>query len=327
MKSLYLIDHSNFRYRFKSVHKYAQISISGVIYDYSVLKGYIQALKHTTFSDICIVLDGYPKWAKDIYPEYKGTRNHDINDNVLSVSFLEEVQFLSKFGSFLNKTIYIVCSPQQEADQVISSIAHIVSNGLTSRYKFISSMQSSSLSSDKFLQCYNSDVTIYPLELSQYDSVVIASTDADMQQLQSLPNVFIDSSMTGKRVSAQATSHSVASLNPAAIPVYKAIFGDVSDNIPPIGLTKTPKNILYSLINKVSTREEVFQIKTAISTSTLPQSPILSPIVSAVLQESKSTQFLRNMRITLLDFFSIPIVLSYPYYNIDTTLSKYNLSL
>lgn len=326
MNPVYLIDHSNFRYRFKSVHRYAQTSISGVIYDYSVLQGYINALRHCPFSDIIIVLDGYPKWVKDIYPEYKGTRNHDINDNVLSVSLLEEVQFLTKLSSILNKNIRVVCSPMQEADQVISSIVHIVVNGLTTRYKFISSMQTFSIESDKFLNYLNSNVITHSLDLSLYNSVVIASTDADMQQLQVYKNVFIDSSMTGRKVSTVKTSDSVASLPPASIPIYKAIYGDVSDNIPPIQL-KASKKEMYSLISKVSTREEVIAIRSAVSTGKSTSSPIVDSIVSKVLSESKSAEFLLNMRITLLDFFSIPLVIEYPNYSIESTLNKYNLSV
>ena len=58
MKPIYIIDFSNFLYRFGvfSITK----NICGVSYDMSSIYGFMKSLKFNTFNDILIALDGYP---------------------------------------------------------------------------------------------------------------------------------------------------------------------------------------------------------------------------------------------------------------------------
>lgn len=314
MNPVYIIDHSNFCYKFRSVHKYAKKEVSGVDIDTSILVGYLRALKLNYIKDIIIVIDGTPKRSKDLLPSYKGQRSKE-GDETLQVPRLEILQFLSAVGSIIGKNIKIVCAPNQEADQVISSLVHIITGNLPQRSKFISMCNTYSISEDKCLR-YIKDYITNELDLSMYDSAVIGTTDSDMFQLMRFEGVCIDSSTSGK-VIAKQTPEAVHNLPPSAIALYKSIYGDISDNVPPINLDY-PKDNLLKMLTKVRDNETLNSVINTIRTSN-------SEIAKKIRKDQAS--FERNLEITKLDFYSFPIQISFPSYDIRTTIDKYGLRL
>ena len=149
MKQVYIIDFSNFAYKFKSVYTYAKQNVNGVTIDTSVLVGFIRCLKANLAEDIIIVLDGVPEQSKKVLPSYKGQRMHDDLSLSIGVPKLEVVKFLTKIGSLIGKNIKVVCSPGQETDEVVSSIVHHITGNLPPRATFIDKLNSRELSSDR----------------------------------------------------------------------------------------------------------------------------------------------------------------------------------
>ena len=215
---MYVIDNSNFCYKFRSVHRYSKVLVEGVLLDTSVLTGYIKSLRANIFNNIVIVLDGVPLRSKAILPNYKGTRLNSENIN-LGIPKLEVIKFLTAVGPLLGKTINVVIAPGQEADQVISSIAHLAQyDKIPEDYQFLNSISYLPLDADKVLKYLN----VPELDMEPYypikENVIIATTDSDMAQLQRFSNVYIDTSTSGKAVTDTRTAKAVQSLNPYAIP-------------------------------------------------------------------------------------------------------------
>ncbi len=317
MKPLYLIDNSNFCYKFKSVHKYARKEVSGVSVDTSVLVGYIRALKANIFDTIYIVLDGVPMQSLKLLPSYKGQRSHDAEE-ALGIPKLEVIKFLTKIGEKLGKTIKVVMAPGQEADQVMSSITHLVLNKLPKNYKFKSALNQVPVTEDRVLK-YLAEACTAPCDVSGYDQVVLGTTDSDLTQLCRYSNVCVDTSSSGKSImgiSPKATAH----MNFAAIPIYKAVFGDVSDNVPALSLPIN-KDAVMSWIASIDSEGKynntVQEIMLGVSDN---------PIIKTICRNCKQ-EFERNFAIVNLEFYSIPLVLEFPEYNIETTIKKYSLKI
>lgn len=174
---MYLIDNSNFCYKYKSVHSYAQTVVNGVSVDVSVLAGYIKSLKINPFDDIYIVLDGVPTESLAILPGYKGQRNKESDDRVF-VPKLEVAQFLSKIGACVGKNIKLVCAPGQEADQVISSIVHLATNNLPPRWQFASQLRSKGLNEDRVLAyLLKGNPKLTPFKATN-EHIIIGTTDS-----------------------------------------------------------------------------------------------------------------------------------------------------
>ena len=326
---MYLIDNSNFCYKFRSVYSWAKKEVNGVLVDTSVLVGYIRSLKSNLFDNIVIVLDGVPVQSLDSLQGYKGQRSKEKDGIGLGVPYLEVVKFLSKIGSLIGKQVQVVCAPQQEADQVISSICHLVTNNLPPRASFIEMLNTKELSSDRVLKYLDvPELRKHKLDVSASTSVVIASTDADMLQLQRFDGVCVDTSTSGKQVSHVTTAKAVCDLPPAAVPLYKAIYGDVSDNIPPIGLKHYTKEHVCKVLSKVSGAKTAESFHKFINSGPIEGLDInLQKIATAIAVEKKVQDFNRNWDVTFLKFYSTPFVLNFDDYDINDTIKKYGLRI
>lgn len=324
MKLVYIIDFSNFAYKFKSVYKYSRVSVNGVSIDTSILTGFIRCLKANISNDILIVLDGVPLQSLSVLPGYKGQRQHDQTPSGLSVSKLEVVQFLTKVGELIGKNIKVVCSPGQETDEVISSIVHHVTGHLPARAEFISKLNTRKLSSDNMLKYLDSGV-ITTKYIPNYQGVIIASTDGDFIQLQRWQGVAIDTSNSNKRVSRETTSKSTSGLSPVASIVYKAIYGDISDNIPAIKVPYKKDEVLHSLNNHIKTDEDLLRFYTACTGGSDKSSPL--SILESYIHKNCLKQFQVNWTVAFLTFRSYPLELWYPDYNIQDTIRKYKLKI
>lgn len=322
MNPLYLIDNSNFAYKYRSVHTYAKVSVSGVSVDTSVLVGYVRSLRSIIFDHIVIVLDGVPLNSLKILPEYKGQRIHEGLDT-LGVSSLEIVKFLTKLGSLLDKDIVVVANPGQEADQVIASITNLVTGKVSDFQQLMANSGRRAFSEDNILKKYSSAV-ITDFDYTPYSSVVIGTTDSDIMQLSS-PLVKIDNSTTGKYLS-KNTASAVHGLPSYAIPFYKAIWGDISDNVPGIeSLQKNKKSCEeLSWIDNPDKQQIILSfLYTSKDSSDIPLS--LKKLLLKV-KEDIST-FTRNWEVVHLTYVSTPFVLSFPDYDIESTIKRYNIKI
>lgn len=314
---MYIIDNSNFCYKFKSVHTYAQTSVNGVSVDVSVLAGYIKSLRINPFTDIYIVLDGVPFESINLLPGYKGQRHKEAEDKV-SVPKLEVAQFLSKVGTLLGKNIQLVCAPGQEADQVISSMVHMATGKLPDRYKFTSKLREFPLQDDRCLSyLVKGNPTISELSLPQ-DTVVVGTTDSDMQQLCKFPGVIIDNSTSGRNIRTD-TAVAVHGLPPAAIPIYKAICGDQSDNVPAIDKVSPEK--VARMLRSLKTLEDAQAFVVSVTSGQIVKG---LEEISLLIRDHKA-EFRRNYDVVNLRFFSIPKRIEFPGYDINATIEKYRL--
>lgn len=255
-KTYYIIDFSNWVYRFKSVYPFAKVESSGVMTDTSVLFGFARILPLLPYKDIIIVLDGIPTISKSILPGYKGQRLHDDQKEGTSISHVELVTWLSNVGRVINKNISVVCSPCQETDEVIASIVYQAIDKLPKNYKFVAMLHSKPITEDRVLAKYESLATSN-LVVEPNSKCVIASTDGDFLQLQRFLGVYIDLSLTGKDVSNKHTSKSTDGLNPLQTILYKTVFGDVSDNIPSVPTTPKQKQQVKDYIKSVLSEEQL----------------------------------------------------------------------
>lgn len=249
-----IIDYSVFNYKFcySLERPYLKNNIS---YNISPLIGWRQSIRNHRNNTIYIALDGLPKESVSIYPSYKGTRN-----NYLSAQLRIPLNLILRYITFLakkyNKDLHIVCAPNQEADQVISSLVHIISGNIPDNKALIDSMNSYSLSEDPILSKKNLECSESTIEFISQDNVVILTTDSDMYQLLRFDSVFIDNQSTvASFIEKPITPKAVGQLNYYAIIAYKALLGDVSDNVP--ASTSASPSKLIPILSKVDSQQKL----------------------------------------------------------------------
>lgn len=327
MKPLYLIDFSNFAYKFRSVYKFARVNVNGVVVDTSILYGFTKAIRENPFSDICIVLDGVPSRSKEALPSYKGQRMHDDESNHISTPKLENIQFLTQLGKVFNKNVFVVCSPLQETDEVIGSIVHRICHKTPARASFISRLNTRDIKDDRMLRYLNTP----SLQLSQhsfeeYDSAVIASTDGDFLQLQRWDGVSIDTTTSGKSIASDVTSKSTAGLSHIATIPYKAIYGDMSDNIPTNNLSLSRNEVLKTL-NLIKTDEQLIDFYNSCTSGRQAELPLPLKVLAKTIYHECLSGFKRNWVVAYLEYRSDPFIITFLDYNIKDTATKYKIKL
>ena len=249
MNALYLVDYSNWVYRYVSTYRTTR-RIGGVVYDVSTVYGFIRSLKSNPFTNINICLDGYPELSLTYLPSYKGQRLKEPNEGLVFPK-RELIKFLTKYGELIGKNIKVVASAGQEADQVIASQAFQICKKMNPMHLKMQNMMRKSLKTDVILNRFiTEDYKEREVDLKGYDTVVLGTTDSDMYQLLSIDNVILDNSTSGKSFNmGEYTPKAVDGVLPQAISAYKALIGDTSDNVPSIDL-KMKKEELKKLINK-----------------------------------------------------------------------------
>ncbi len=328
MKALYLVDYSNWVYKFNSVYKVKR-NLNGIEVNISPLYGFMRSLKSNPFTDINICLDGYPETSIGYLPSYKGQRIKEPEEGV-SLSKKELIKFLTKYGELIGKNIKVVASAGQEADQVIASqVFQICGNISGSRLK-IANIARRSPMDDIFLQrVLSSDYRYKDIDLSSYDSVVVGTTDSDMYQLLSLDGVMIDTTTSGKSFNlGEHTPKAVMGLKPSTISVYKSFVGDVSDNVPPVKFSKFKKNDLIDLINrKLNDKEKFNQFLRALHFSLKLEDEELNLLADDIKENEQVKVLTTNRKIVELDYVSTPYQIEFPEYNIEDTLRKFKINL
>lgn len=333
MKTAYHIDYSNMLYRFRHTFQFARTVVEGVEVDTSTLYGFIKTLKGNFYKDIFICLDGVPQRFFDILPSYKGQRQFDPSEEV-RIPFSETVKFLTAIGPLIDKNIRVVASPGQEADQVISSLVHLHAGIAPPNPVFYTKAYNNmqiTLDTDPHLKKLSKGCK---LSINEYDfdTSIVASTDSDMYQLLQHDNVYIDESTNGRKLLPRnKTPKAVKELPPACIPAYKMIVGDISDNVPNIGIDIKDEVLINTIRNYINTHEAIEefinQIRLHNNLSNLSLIKEVRDIQEKIVRSNKLGALLVNREITKLVYNSTPFELSYEDYNIEDTIKKYRLKV
>lgn len=327
MNALYLVDYSNWVYRYVSTYKTTR-RIGGVVYDVSTVHGFMRSLKSNPFTNINICLDGYPELSLTYLPSYKGQRLKEPNEGLVFPK-RELIKFLTKYGELIGKNIKVVASAGQEADQVIASQAFQICKKMNPLHLKMQNMMRKSLKEDVILKRFISDdYKERDVVLEGYDTVVLGTTDSDMYQLLSIDNVILDNSTSGKSFNmGEYTPKAVDGVLPQAISAYKALIGDTSDNVPSINL-KMKKDELKKLINKNfleygSMRQFITDAMSGVKQKTKE----LQELADYLIKTDQLTQLSINNKVTELCFVSTPYEIYYEDYSIEDTIKKYNLKV
>lgn len=326
MRPLYLIDCSNYIYRFQTTCKRSKL-INGVNFNMSAVYGFIRSLKSTPFKDIMICLDGIPEASIRYLPSYKGQRLKEPNES-LSFSKSELIKFLTRVGEYMGKNIQVVCSPGQEADQVIASIAYQVA-GLVNpmQIKMQNFMRNKDLNSDRVLQRYAKESELRELDLKCFDTVIISTTDSDMYQLLNIPNVLIDESTSGKMLNmGESTPVAVHHLHPNAIVAYKALVGDISDNVPPLDLPFKKMDEAIDFISKNFSNGEFNDFYLNLTGRRRQLTEDLDKLANYIINSNQVEALTVNHKVTKLEFVTTPLAIVYPTYSIKRTIEQYDLN-
>lgn len=327
MNALYLVDYSNWVYRYVSTYRTTR-RIGGVVYDVSTVYGFIRSLKSNPFTNINICLDGYPELSLTYLPSYKGQRLKEPNEGLVFPK-RELIKFLTKYGELIGKNIKVVASAGQEADQVIASQAFQICKKMNPLHLKMQNMMRKSLKTDVILNRFiTEDYKEREVDLKGYDTVVLGTTDSDMYQLLSIDNVILDNSTSGKSFNmGEYTPKAVDGVLPQAISAYKALTGDTSDNVPSIDL-KMKKEELKKLINKNfleygSMRKFITDAMAGVKQKTKE----LQDLAEYLIKTNQLTQLSINNKVTELCFVSTPYEIYYDNYSIEDTIKKYNLKI
>ena len=194
------------------------------------LKGFVTSLRYLSRIpdiEICVVLDGTPVASKKILPQYKGNRGaEDIKICIPPATVLSGLQQLIDTEGL---PVKFYAAPGQEADQCISSIAYLSAGLVTPKMRKLCSLIRCTPEDDSRLHKYRG--TYAKTDFDVCSDVVIATTDADMYQLQATCGVGIDTSCSFDSV-VTTTPDSVHGVSIYGILPYKILLGDSSDNIP-----------------------------------------------------------------------------------------------
>lgn len=326
MKELFVIDFSNFAYKYKNTLRLTRKLESGVSVDTSVLYGIARTIKTCRYDDILIVIDGYPKLFKEFYPEYKGQRSKEAEEG-LQASYSDALALAYSIQDINGKRVRIVCAPMQEADQVISSIAVLTS---PTCYPFLKEMYSKSelVEEDPYLKRVFEGWGTRNLNLGDYDRVVLGTSDSDMYQLLKYPHIFISTKTNGEvDFQNRRTPKAVKNLPPETIPAYKAIVGDISDNVPSAKGSMPLKEVMFVLNDALSEPADLIAFTRSLKSGLQPPKGT-ERLYRSIMDSGCRSQFLTNLRITSLCFYSVPLEMTPPSnFNLKELTSKFRIRI
>lgn len=321
MKQLYVVDFSNFAYRYKSVYRLSYKNELGLKISTSILFGIARTVEQAPFNDILLIIDGYPQTFSSLLPSYKGQRSRE-SDETLSVPISDCLSFAYHYAKSLNKSVRVCCAPGQESDQVISSICHLTSPNKNPLYDNFSC--SLDISQDPYLsRTFTSFWTPKNTEFTA-DEVVVGTTDSDMYQLLQLPHVRISSKINGTEPYTKTTPAAVHHLPPGCIPAYKAICGDISDNVPKVTSIKT-STVIDIIRGHLDTPSKFSLFLRELKSGQLSNNPLILRLQKDVLPNL--SQLLKNTQITTLSFYGKPIEVIPPDLKLEEFAAKTHLRI
>jgi 5'-3' exonuclease len=155
---------------------------------------------YNRFTNPIFVLDGFPKWKYDIFPEYKANRQDRKKEDNYEQN--KEIRKYLRNWVFTTLSTVVAMDLNNEADDCIGSLS---------------------------TQCSEKGI-----------KVNIVASDKDLWQLKVNPKVHIfKSSMDGFEEITEEHIKGEFGVTADKIPLYKSFFGDPSDNIPKVfGLPK-----------------------------------------------------------------------------------------
>lgn len=323
MKYAYIIDFSNWNYKFISTLNLSR-KVAGVEVNVSALYGWYRAMKNLIFNDIYICLDGVPSLSRGWLPTYKGQRDKENTEGV-GVSYLTLIELLCSLGKFLNKNINVCFVPGQEADQVMSSICHLVVGKVPKNAKILSKINNSMypLEKDKYIRTFRS-IPYSQLNLGNYDGAIVASTDSDLTQLREIPNVISDYSLSGKELiyGDAPTPKMTHYLPPSCIPAYKMINGDTSDNVPKLKISFSLDELLDIIKESLNTTQKCEQFLNDLKKGVNNRTGRMHKLFDELQPQVRQADI--NFKVTHLIYYSTPFVFN-SLDKADYILSKYHI--
>lgn len=332
MKTAYIIDYSNFEYRFKNARVANDLQhIDGMgNVDLSVIYGFIQSIRAIKADEIFIALDGTPKRALELLPSYKGNRDHE-NPDRLYPSTLTVLKCISHEARQIGKPLHVCCYPFTEADSVISALIP----NLLGQYEFPTY--------DNFKTCAmnlpKDDTRLAPYCISicnflsnykygwngssesrAFDRIIIGSMDSDLYQLRKYKGVCFDRSTTGKDIAPDnETPAAVQHLPFYYIRLYKSLFGDKSDCIPASAPTSYAADLRRFLTSDAATPEIIDHLEYDLDYAGRVEpmhdyKAIGAPDLLTYMAENKEARdaYGRNLHIVRLKEFIAPYELYFP---------------
>lgn len=323
MKYAYIIDFSNWNYKFLSTLSISR-NLSGVEVNVSALFGWYRAMKNLIFQDVFICLDGVPSLSRGWLPTYKGQRDKENTEGV-GISYLTIIELLCSLGKFLNKNIHVCFVPGQEADQVMSSICHLVTNHIPKNAKILSRINNSMypIEKDKYIRTFKS-LPYRTLELDKFDGAIVASTDSDLTQLREITNVISDYSLSGKELiyGEAPTPKMTHYLPPSCIPAYKMINGDVSDNVPKLNTSFKLDELLDLIKQELNSSEKCEEFLKELKQGVNVRTGRMHTLFDDLQPQVKQADI--NFKVTHLIYYSTPFEFE-SLDKADYILSKYHI--
>lgn len=252
-QSLYLIDYSNWASRLTSTYKWSKSDIDGVVYNTSIMAGFADTFRSIPYTDIVIAIGGTPKRRQSLLPAYIAKRHH-LNKGITTFpDMLSTLQFIVACGKQFDKNIRIVAVPNQESDEVISSIVHAFTHKLPTNATFIDSVVNKDFTTDPAFDYLTDFATGSAQHLAHnYDELIIASSDPDLAQLCRYPNIRVDMSTNCSKLRNAMTLTSLHGVLPLSSILFRALYAytgeDTWETILPHRVI--PKDDVVTLINK-----------------------------------------------------------------------------
>lgn len=323
LETIYIVDASNWTYRFFAIYNLNR-RIAGVNIDMSAVYGWMKSLRMSPFKNIAICIDGYPEFSNRWFPSYKGQRVKEPEES-LQFSKVTLVKLLTQFGKLTGKNIGVYCSQGQEADQVISSIVHIVTHNVPDSYKEDSELYNSIIYKDTVLKKFMEGAKIEIGNFEIYDKAIVASTDFDLFQLKGI-GAGIDISIYGNSISYKdAPLKAFEYIEAKCIPAYKMFMGDVSDRIPRIKTSFKKKEIIAIIKQYFLNNQSIESFISNLLIQNNVYGGNLNSLFNQIIATGQVKQLIANHKITWLTYYSIPNKLSYENYDIQETINHYNL--
>lgn len=311
---LHLVDFQNTVYRYASSMNLT-VEVAGVKISTSVLYGLLKYIK-SIHNPTIFCLEGYPKLFKYYDPLYKGNRSKEKEDGV-NVPVSDIIKICCFYASLRGIDIKFAYSPNQEADQVISSLQKAVFN------RRLQIFQPENPSNDFYWKRYASLKPV-KMEIPEVDRILIKTTDSDMYQLMDertrIANQLSDN------VGVDKTPKAVNFLPPETIPVYKAFVGDKSDNIPSVVKDFSTKRF-FSIISDVLTDKTDLE-KFILLTRDRKKYKGAEDLQNHILEQNSLNRLSVNHKMTTLGFYSMPwSLVPKNYDSVVSLVEKYKIKL
>jgi hypothetical protein len=235
-------------------------------------------------------LDGTPLRHRQLLPSYKTHRKFDPGYYPIS-AFLPKLR--KKFPQ-----VQVLFLPGEEADTVAASLVYLLRGRVTPADMIIGDLNDFAIDQDPRVVENIGSMTYDRLSsIPVEEEIILCTSDADWYQLLTLPEVFVDHSLTGIKIDrTRETPKIVDNVLPCQITAYKSLKGDHSDNLPGVKLKG------FNLLKYVRSIEREDQFEENFS-KTGEETELVK------LLGNQYNQVYTNYLLAKLDFVCVPYVL------------------